>query len=252
MKDRLDNPAINQGYTPEGAENGKDGIINHKEAYEHRRFQNQKCPSDEEMKGFKTFMDNFYQKCHKLSLEVLRALGLILNLPPTFFDNYMARSDAQFRILHYMPVPVHTLLSERHARIHPHTDFGFCTILFQDSVGGLEIDPFHTKSFLPATPIPGTCVINIADLLQRLSNDRLRSTLHRVVAPPLSEEKRREIGEDGMLPPRYSAAFFVHPSPDITIEPLVGVDEEPKYAPVNAGEWRTGITASNYALPVST
>jgi hypothetical protein len=61
MKDRLDDPAVNQGYTPEGAENGKDGIINHKEAYEHRRFRNDKCPSDEEMKGFKVFMDDFDQ-----------------------------------------------------------------------------------------------------------------------------------------------------------------------------------------------
>jgi isopenicillin N synthase-like dioxygenase len=55
-----------------------------------------------------------------------------------------------------------------------------------------------------------------------------------------------------MLPPRYSAAFFVHPSPDIEIKPLVGPEEVPKYEPVNAGMWRTGITARNYALPIST
>lgn len=164
----------------------------------------------------------------------------------------MERSDAQFRILHYMPVAKKTIDSEKHARIHPHTDFGFCTILFQDSVGGLEIDPFHTKKFIPATPIPGTCVINIADLLQRLSNDKLRSTLHRVTSPQLTKEQEAEIGDDGMLPARYSAAFFVHPSPDITIKPLVGPEEVPKYEPVNAGMWRTGITARNYALSIST
>lgn len=95
-------------------------------------------------------------------------------------------------------------------------------------------------------------MINIADLLQRLSNDRLRSTLHRVTAPQLTERQRRDIGEDGLLPARYSAAFFVHPSPDVTISPLVGPNEVPDYAPVNAGMWRTGITARNYALPIST
>jgi hypothetical protein len=61
MKDRLNDPAVNQGYTPEGAENGNDGIVNHKEAYEHRRFKNDRCPTDEELNSFKAFMDSFYQ-----------------------------------------------------------------------------------------------------------------------------------------------------------------------------------------------
>ena len=95
-------------------------------------------------------------------------------------------------------------------------------------------------------------MINIADLLQRLSNDKLRSTLHRVVSPPLSKEEKKSIGEEGLLPASYSAAVFVHPSPKVMISPLVGEDEIPKYEPVNAGAWRTGITARNYALPVST
>jgi isopenicillin N synthase-like dioxygenase len=164
----------------------------------------------------------------------------------------MEKSDPQFRLLHYMPVSESTLDDAKHARINPHTDFGFCTILFQDSVGGLEIDPFHTKKYLPATPIPGTCVINIADLLQRLSNDRLRSTRHRVTKPQLTKEQLAELGEDGLLPARYSAAFFVHPSPDMTVQPLLIGDEVPKYEPVNAGLWRTQITARNYSLPVST
>jgi isopenicillin N synthase-like dioxygenase len=119
-----------------------------------------------------------------------------------------------------MPAPRSIIEAEGHARIIPHTDFGLCTLLFQDEVGGLEVDPFHTNVFVPATPIRGTCVINVADLLQRLSNDRLRSTMHRVTSPKLSEEQMRELGEDGMLPARYSTAFFVHPSADVDIEPM--------------------------------
>lgn len=98
---------------------------------------------------------------------------------------------------------------------------------------------------MPATPIPGTCVINVADLLQRWSNDRLRSTRHRVVSPP-------RVASDGMLPARYSTAFFVHPSADTTVAPIVkdAEGEKAKYEPVNAGEWRTRITATNYSLPL--
>ena len=55
-----------------------------------------------------------------------------------------------------------------------------------------------------------------------------------------------------MLPPRHSAAFFVHPSLGVAIKPLVGPEEVPKYEPINVGMWRTGITARNYALPIST
>lgn len=151
-----------------------------------------------------------------------------------------------------MPIPLSTLTSPNHARIAPHTDFGFCTILFQDTIGGLEVDPFHTGNFVPATPVPGTCVINIADLLQRLSNDRLKSTVHRVGPPRLSEEELEKLGEGGMLPARYSTAFFVHPSADVMVEPILGEGESvAKYEAVNAGEWRTRITAENYSLPIS-
>jgi hypothetical protein len=60
MKDRLDDPAVNQGYTPFGAEKGYGDIVSHMESYEHRRFSNAKCPSDRDLEGFKTFVDNFY------------------------------------------------------------------------------------------------------------------------------------------------------------------------------------------------
>lgn len=143
-----------------------------------------------------------------------------MDLNLDYFTTTLQSADPQLRLLHYMPAPRSVIESDGHARIIPHTDFGLCTLLFQDSVGGLEVDPFHTNNFVPATPIRGTCVINVADLLQRLSNDRLRSTMHRVTSPKLSEEKLSELGEDAMLPARYSTAFFVHPSADVDIEPM--------------------------------
>jgi len=60
MKERLNNAAINQGYTPDGAETGAEKLTDHKEAYEHRRYNNDRCPSNTEMEGFKNFLDEFY------------------------------------------------------------------------------------------------------------------------------------------------------------------------------------------------
>ncbi|KAL3421506.1 hypothetical protein PVAG01_07951 [Phlyctema vagabunda] len=240
LKETLSSAETNQGYTPDGAE--ANGGTDHKESYEHRRFKNELCPSPEHLSGFRDFMDSFYAKCFSLSIDVLRALALIMDLDLEYFSTALEQADPQLRLLHYMPIARSIIEADGHARIIPHTDFGLCTILFQDCVGGLEVDPFHTGAFVPATPIRGTCVINVADLLQRLSNDRLRSTMHRVTSPLL-----RTVDRDGMLPARYSTAFFVHPAAHVDIEPIVREGEKAaKYEKVNAGQWRTMNTAKNY------
>lgn len=130
--------------------------------------------------------------------------------------------------------------------------------MFQDQVGGLEVDPDHTGKFLPATLARGTCVINVrpypfllpvsprerytdigceiqvADLLQRLSNNRLKSTRHRVTPPQLIEEQKRTLGPEDYLPARYSTAFFVHPAPSHTVAPiLLPGDPASESEPVN-------------------
>jgi isopenicillin N synthase-like dioxygenase len=129
---------------------------------------------------------------------------------------------------------------EGHARIVPHTDFGLCTLLFQDGVGGLEVDAQHTGNFKSALPIPRTVLINIADLLQRLTNGRCKSTMHRVVAP------KKEDGD--VLSERYSIPFFIHPDPEAWIEPVVREGEEKRYDGVNAGKWRVWNTKKNYGM----
>ncbi|KAL1643323.1 hypothetical protein SLS58_004994 [Diplodia intermedia] len=247
LANALSDPAVNQGYTADGAEVGASRKPDHKECYEYRRFNNPHVPDPAALPDFEPRLRIFYDKCHQLSLSVLSALALSIGLRRDFFVRHLARADPQLRLLHYMPIPAATLANpDEHARIHAHTDFGLCTILFQDATGGLEVDPFHTGAFLPATPLPGTCVINVADLLQRWSNDRLRSTRHRVVSPPSPTTTT-------MLPARYSTAFFVHPSADTTVAPIVmdgEAGEKARYEAVNAGEWRTRITAANYSLPV--
>ncbi|KAF2812434.1 Clavaminate synthase-like protein [Mytilinidion resinicola] len=248
LKDKVVSAAYCQGYTANGAESSDTkGGRSHKECYEHRRFNNDLCPAAGGEDGFREFADSFYQKCFTLATEVLRALCIVLGIAPTYWDDKLAAADPQLRFLRYMSIPKTTLEKEGNYRIEPHTDYGLCTLLFQDEVGGLEVDRFHDGKFAPATPLRGTCIINVADLLQRLSNDKLRSTRHRVMMPLM------EPRADGMLPARYSTAFFVHPDPATMIVPIVKEGETTPYEPVNAGEWRTMITSRDYgyALPDS-
>ncbi|CAK7227151.1 hypothetical protein SBRCBS47491_006472 [Sporothrix bragantina] len=251
MQYKVTSAAYSQGYTSNGAESSDpNGGRSWKECYEHRRFNNDLCPAPKTANDFREFADGFYNKCFNLASEVLQALSMVMGIPHNFWDDKLAKADPQLRLLRYMAIPAATLEKPGNYRINPHTDYGLCTLLFQDEVGGLEVDPFHTGEFRPATPIRGTCVINIADLLQRMSNDKLKSTRHRVMAPTISKE---ELARTGILPTRFSTAFFVHPDPATLITPITSEGEKAKYEPVNAGEWRTMITSRNYgySLPDS-
>ncbi|KAH4116522.1 hypothetical protein HBH47_166230 [Parastagonospora nodorum] len=239
---RLKDAEINQGYTGDGDE--ANGGVDHKECYEHRRFQNPSCPKDSDLPAFRETLDSFYAQCHSLGMNVLKCLAIAMDLGDTFFDNITKRADPQLRLIHYPSIEKAIVEQEGHARIIPHTDFGLCTLLFQDNVGGLEVDPFHTGEFKAAVPVPGTVLINIADLLQRLTNDRCRSTIHRVMSPKVSGD---------VLPSRYSIPFFIHPDPEAWIEPIVKSEGEVKrYEGVNAGEWRVWNTKKNYSAVLDT
>ncbi|CAI6331432.1 unnamed protein product [Periconia digitata] len=233
---RLKDAEVNQGYTGDGDE--ANGGIDHKECYEHRRYNNDLCPSAAELPGFRDTLDEFYSQCLTLGLNVLKCLAMALDLGDNFFENITKSADPQLRLLHYPAIERKIVEQQGHARIIPHTDFGLCTLLFQDQIGGLEVDPFHKGEFKPALPVPGTVLINIADLMQRLTNGRCRSTIHRVVSP-------RTAGD--ILPARFSIPFFIHPDPDVLIDPITkSQDEVKKYKAVNAGEWRIYNTKKNY------
>jgi isopenicillin N synthase-like dioxygenase len=121
----------------------------------------------------------------------------------------------------------------------PHTDFGLCTLFFQYDVDGLEVDPQHTGDFKPGLPILDTVLINIADLMERLTNDQRKSIMNRVVAPKVAIE---------ILPERYSITSFIHPDPEAWTDPVVMQGESQEYDAINAGEWRVWNTRKNYGM----
>jgi len=207
-----------------------------KESFELGREDDERTPNiwfpEEVLPGFRKFFTEFFEACYGIELNLLRAIALGMGLPEGFFREYHTKKDNQVRLLHYPPIEAELLRGGKMERIAAHSDFGTMTLLFQDEVGGLEVEDIHEQGkFNPAPFIPGTIVVNIGDFLQRWSNDTLKSTLHRVRAPPLVE---------GMTRARYSIPYFVTADRDKTIDCLPGCcsEEKPnKYEPINAREY---------------
>ncbi len=111
-------------------------------------------------------MESFFLSCTSLIHKLLHALALALDIPPYQLSDTHSKSLFQLRLLHYPPVPVRALHDGELARIGGHSDFGTLTLLFQDEVGGLEIEdpnPSREGMWRPASPIPGTVLVNIGD-----------------------------------------------------------------------------------------
>ncbi|KAL3477641.1 hypothetical protein BJX99DRAFT_225861 [Aspergillus californicus] len=196
---------------------------------------------EESLPGFRGFFANFFQTCSGLETLMLRLIAIGMGLEEKFFLEYHQDRTNQCRLLHYPPAEEELLRAGKAERIAAHTDFGTMTILFQDEVGGLEVEDIHEKGlFNPAPYIPGTAVVNIGDLLMRWSNHELKSTMHRVRAPPLVDGQGEGQGKGRMTRPRYSIPYFVSPDRDRVIECLPNCHgaERPKLY--------EGITSSEY------
>lgn len=212
-----------------------------KESFEIGRTDDDTKPNiwipEEDLPGLREFFDGFFQTCYATELEILRAIAIGMGLDETYFHSYHARADNQIRLLHYPPVEEELLRGGKKERIAAHTDFGTMTMLFQDSVGGLEVEDVKVKGqFNPAPYIPGTIVVNIGDFLMRWSNDTLKSTLHRVRAPPLQGGQQ----QSKITKARYSIPYFVTADRDKTIDCLPGCfgpEKVKRYDPINAGEY---------------
>ncbi|KIP04361.1 hypothetical protein PHLGIDRAFT_76061 [Phlebiopsis gigantea 11061_1 CR5-6] len=213
-----------------------------KESFESGREDDKLMPNiwlpDSVLPGFKEACIDFFWSCREIELSFLRALALGLAVSEDYFLQYHAAADNQLRLLHYPSVPVERLQNDEVTRIGAHTDFCTVTFLFQDNVGGLEVeDPNSTA------PVEGAVVVNAGDFLQRWSNDTLRSTVHRVRAPP------NLVTEDGMTPERYSIPYFCAADFNTIVDsvPSTYSAERPKkYKPISAAQYIMERLAANY------
>ncbi|MGF2040161.1 MAG: isopenicillin N synthase family dioxygenase [Nostoc sp. CmiVER01] len=168
----------------------------------------------------------FYDSCTELANTVLQAYALALELPEDFFITRHNQQNHTLRSLHYPPLQ--TPPKPGQVRAGEHSDYGSITLLFQDDVGGLEVQT-ASKEWIAAPAISDTVVVNTGDLMQRWTNDIFCSTKHRVMIP--SDNKVNQS--------RYSIAFFCHPNDETEIVCLESCQKEqsPIYPPILAGEY---------------
>jgi len=167
-----------------------------------------------------------FQALEAVGQKILAALALYLELPEDWFADKTDHGTSILRALHYPPI---VDAEPGQVRAAQHEDINLITLLVGSEQSGLEILTRHGE-WIPITTIEGTIVVNIGDMLQRLTNHRLPSTTHRVVNP----------AGDAALQSRYSMPFFMHLNPEFVLQTLPSCidDEHPnRYPPISAYDY---------------
>lgn len=180
----------------------------------------------EELPNFNITGKQTYKMLEKTAKYVLRALALHLSLEETYFDNYLHNGNSILRPIHYPPITEEPKEAERAAA---HGDINLITLLMGAQGRGLQVQN-HKGEWIDAIAEPDELMINVGDMLSRHTNNKLKSTIHRVINPP------KELWGTS----RYSIPFFMHPISSMKLNVLEGcVDEKnPKsFDDITAGEF---------------
>lgn len=182
-----------------------------------------------EIPSFRAATWALYEALEQLGGRVLRAVALGLGLEETYFADKTDHGDSILRPIHYPPIRA-GLGDPGSVRSGQHEDINLITLLVGSGEPGLEVLT-RTGQWVGVTTIPEAIVVNVGDMLQRLSNGVLRSTTHRVVNPPPPYSDV----------PRYSIPFFLHPNSEFVIESLPTC-----VTPDNPNQYPEPITAHTY------
>ena len=225
-----------RGYTAFGVETAKGGTASDLKEFWHvgrelaAGHQFRAVMADNvwpaEVEGFKETFLELYDEFDAAGLKVLRAIARFLEVDEEYFTDTVRDGNSVMRLLHYPPIDKP---SGNQIRAGAHEDINTITLLIGAEEAGLELKTSDGR-WLPVSPKPGELVVNIGDMLQRLTNGRLRSTSHRVVNP----------APDRASSARYSMPFFLHFRPDFMIEALAGTvpaGEEPSWPPISSHEY---------------
>lgn len=198
-----------RGYTPFKVETAKDQkLADLKEFWHVGPEGHGTLPNlwPSEVPQFKPHATALYQAMEAVAQRILTAMALHINLPANYFVDKIDHGDTILRALHYPPVRAEDLPA---VRAGAHEDIDLITLLVGATDSGLEL---LTKegTWLPIQAQENTLIVNVGDMLQRLTNHVYRSTTHRVVNPQGIQTTK----------PRYSMPFFVHPNPEFVIDVL--------------------------------
>ncbi len=183
----------------------------------------------DELPAFNPTTLEVYKKLEWAGQHLLRAIAVYLELPENYFDEKVHNGNSILRTLHYFPITNPDAVPADAVRAGAHEDINLITLLIGASADGLELLTRENEWF-PVKAHGEDLVVNVGDMLQRLTNNKLKSTTHRVVNPP------REL----MKFSRYSVPFFLHPKSgmDLTCLPSCIDKEHPKlYTDITAGEY---------------
>ena len=224
-----------RGYTSFGKEHAKGSDApDLKEFFQYGQIPRDNYKEEEypdnvrvnEVAPFNKTFDDAYRAFEQSGTALLQAISLYLGLDEHYFDKYVHNGNSILRAIHYPPI---TQEPASAIRAEQHEDINLITLLVGASADGLEI---LTKQgeWIPVTSLPEQIVVNVGDMLQRFTNNKLRSTTHRVVNP------KRELWHTS----RFSIPFFLHPRSSMSLRCLdTCIDEaHPKaYEDATAGEY---------------
>lgn len=180
----------------------------------------------EELKDFNHTGMEAYRMLEKTGIYVLRALALYIGLDEHYFDHWASNGNSILRPIHYPPI---TEEPKGAVRAGEHGDINLITLLMGASTGGLQVKR-KDGEWIDAIPNEDELVINVGDMLERHTNNKLRSTIHRVVNPP-----KEQWGT-----PRYSIPFFMHPRSEMPLnclEECIDAEHPKAYPDITAGEF---------------
>ncbi len=238
VKDSYEIPGIGgqRGYTSFGKEHAKgrkEGDL--KEFWHFGQYveDNPKLEKEypanvmvKELPKFNEVGKETYKMLEKTAKYVLRALALHLNLEETYFDDYIKNGNSILRPIHYPPI---TSEPKNAVRAAAHGDINLITLLMGAHGKGLQVKN-HNDEWVDAIARPDELMINVGDMLSRLTNNKLKSTIHQVVNPP------RELWGTS----RYSVPFFMHPISEMSLnclENCIDADHPKLYDDITAGEF---------------
>ena len=207
-----------RGYTPKGIETAVgENVPDQKEFWHHGPVVDdtfdQKIPKNiiiDEMPEFNKYYDELYLELHKIGSRVLSVIALSLEIDKNFFTPWIEKGNSLLRSIHYPPVDSN--LNPHRARAHE--DINLITLLIGAEEGGLEVLN-KDGSWIKVSPSSEAIVCNIGDMMQLVTDKKLKSTTHRVIQDKLTESK-----------PRYSIPFFLHPAPSINLKSIFRDSDE--------------------------
>ncbi|WP_075349052.1 isopenicillin N synthase family dioxygenase [Algoriphagus marinus] len=244
IKAKYEKPEIGfqRGYTGKGKEHAKGRNTGDLKEFYHVGQELSNIPDSDpikveypenvwpsEISGFKNDANEAYRTLENAGKAMLRAIALSLDLEEDYFEDKVAYGNSILRQIHYFPIENPDEVPADAVRAAEHGDINLITLLMGASADGLQVLRRDGK-WIPITALPDQLVVNVGDMLERLTNKKLKSTIHRVVNPP----------REKMNSSRYSIPFFMHPRSEMDLtclESCVTAQNPKQFEDITAGEF---------------